>query len=111
MGNTTLDGHHDMLIKLLSIFNSLILSILPATLRISENEESFWILSKNSETSSLVTPCRISKSIFLRTFGRLPPYLLCCFTFQEDCFSFSVSPETYFKIVFCICSKCHSFIG
>jgi hypothetical protein len=32
-----------------------------------EQEEAFWILSNNSETSSLVTPCRISILIFLRT--------------------------------------------
>src|SRR5918992_2055307 len=95
----------------LSFFKSLILSILPATLRISEKVESFWILSKNSETSSLVTPCRISKSIFLRTFGRLPPYLLCCFTFQDELFSVSDKPVIYFRTVFFICSKCQSFIG
>src|ERR687896_239738 len=91
--------------------NSFILSILPATARTSENEGLFKTLSRNDVTSSLVTPCWISSLIFLRTLNRLPPYLLCCFTFQEEPFSVSDKPATYLRTVFFICSKCQSLIG
>src|SRR5687768_4782790 len=64
---------------LFSVSSSLILSILPTIFRCLENEESYWLLSKNLVASSFVTPCLISKSIFLRTFVKLPEYFLCCF--------------------------------
>lgn len=59
---------------------SLILSSLPSLFRISENEESFRTLSRNAMTSSLVTPCLISKLIFLLTYPMLPPYFYAVFS-------------------------------
>jgi len=74
----------------------------------SEKEGSVTMLCKKLKSSVVVTPCFRSYSILLHTFIILPYFLYSFFSYLG---ASSGKPFTYFKIVCCMCLRCHSLNG
>jgi hypothetical protein len=84
------------------------LSSEPLFLQSSEKEGSVTMLCKKVKSSVVVTPCFRSYSILLHTFIILPYFWYSFFSYLG---ASSGKPFTYFKIVCCMCLRCHSLNG